>query len=154
MFRHDGFRSAQEEEQVNEKEKIIMTEVLLSPLRNTTILAKEAATIDNISKGRLTLGLGVGTREDDFIATNTPYFSDCSLSPANGGAWFRKGHQHHDNGCARWGADDVALWLNESGLDAVDQVLGRRVWAERSQCQRDLTGSDADTWNRGHGGRN
>lgn len=51
----------------------LMTEVLLAPLRNNTILAKEAATIDNISKGRLTLGLGVGAREDDFTATGTPY---------------------------------------------------------------------------------
>ena len=51
----------------------LMTEVLLSPLRNTTILAKEAASLDVLSKGRLTLGLGVGTREDDFQATGAEY---------------------------------------------------------------------------------
>jgi alkanesulfonate monooxygenase SsuD/methylene tetrahydromethanopterin reductase-like flavin-dependent oxidoreductase (luciferase family) len=38
----------------------LMTEILLSPLRNTTILAKESATLDALSRGRLTLGLGVG----------------------------------------------------------------------------------------------
>lgn len=47
----------------------LMTEVLLAPLRNTTMLAKEAATLDALSQGRLTLGLGVGIREDDFLAT-------------------------------------------------------------------------------------
>jgi alkanesulfonate monooxygenase SsuD/methylene tetrahydromethanopterin reductase-like flavin-dependent oxidoreductase (luciferase family) len=34
-----------------------MTEVLLSPLRNTTILAKETATLDALSQGRLALVL-------------------------------------------------------------------------------------------------
>jgi alkanesulfonate monooxygenase SsuD/methylene tetrahydromethanopterin reductase-like flavin-dependent oxidoreductase (luciferase family) len=47
----------------------LMTEVLLAPLRNTTILAKEAASLDALSKGRLTLGLGIGGRQDDFLAT-------------------------------------------------------------------------------------
>jgi alkanesulfonate monooxygenase SsuD/methylene tetrahydromethanopterin reductase-like flavin-dependent oxidoreductase (luciferase family) len=47
----------------------LMTEILISPLRNGTLLAKEAATLDAFSRGRLTLGLGVGQREDDFIAT-------------------------------------------------------------------------------------
>ena len=51
----------------------LMTEVLLAPVRNTTILAKEAATLDILSKGRLTLGLGAATREDDFIATGASY---------------------------------------------------------------------------------
>jgi alkanesulfonate monooxygenase SsuD/methylene tetrahydromethanopterin reductase-like flavin-dependent oxidoreductase (luciferase family) len=51
----------------------LMTEVLLCPLRNTTLLAKETATLDVLSKGRLTLGLGVGVREDDFIATGAAY---------------------------------------------------------------------------------
>ena len=51
----------------------LMTEILLAPLRNTTILAKESATLDVLSRGRLTLGLGVGEREDDFLATQADY---------------------------------------------------------------------------------
>ncbi len=47
----------------------LMTSVLLAPLRDTALLAKQAASIDALSGGRLTLGLGVGAREDDFVAT-------------------------------------------------------------------------------------
>lgn len=46
----------------------LMTTILIAPLRNAGILAKQAATIDALSNGRLTLGLGVGGREDDFRA--------------------------------------------------------------------------------------
>ena len=46
----------------------LMTTVLITTLRNAGILAKQAATIDALSNGRLTLGLGVGAREDDFRA--------------------------------------------------------------------------------------
>ena len=45
----------------------LLTDVLLAPLRtNTALLAKQAATIDSISQGRLVLGVAVGGREDDY----------------------------------------------------------------------------------------
>jgi alkanesulfonate monooxygenase SsuD/methylene tetrahydromethanopterin reductase-like flavin-dependent oxidoreductase (luciferase family) len=44
----------------------LQTEVLLAPLREPTLLAKQAATLDRMSGGRFTLGLGVGGRADEF----------------------------------------------------------------------------------------
>ena len=45
----------------------LLTDILIAPLRaNTALFAKQAATIDALSGGRLTLGLGVGGRTDDF----------------------------------------------------------------------------------------
>ena len=51
----------------------LMTSVLLAPLRNPGVLAKQAASIDALSEGRLTLGLGIGGREDDFAVANEPF---------------------------------------------------------------------------------
>lgn len=47
----------------------LLTSALLGPTRETTLLARQAATIDALSGGRLTLGLGVGVRPDDYAAT-------------------------------------------------------------------------------------
>ncbi|MFQ6392274.1 LLM class flavin-dependent oxidoreductase [Nocardia sp. KC 131] len=49
----------------------VQTEVLIAPLREPTLLAKQAATLDRMSGGRFVLGLGVGGREDDHIASGT-----------------------------------------------------------------------------------
>ncbi len=51
----------------------LMTTILLAPLRNTGILAKQAASLDALSGGRLTLGLAVGRREDDYRAAPASY---------------------------------------------------------------------------------
>jgi alkanesulfonate monooxygenase SsuD/methylene tetrahydromethanopterin reductase-like flavin-dependent oxidoreductase (luciferase family) len=51
----------------------LLTNVLLGPTRNPVLLAKEAASVDQLSGGRLTLGLGVGARQDDFEAVGHPF---------------------------------------------------------------------------------
>ncbi len=51
----------------------LMTTVLIAPLRNTAILAKQTASIDALSGGRLTLGIGVGGREDDYQAASVSF---------------------------------------------------------------------------------
>ncbi|MFF6998200.1 LLM class flavin-dependent oxidoreductase [Streptomyces sp. NPDC008313] len=47
----------------------VQTEVLLAPLRETALLAKQVATLDRMTGGRLVLGLGIGGRDDDHLAT-------------------------------------------------------------------------------------
>jgi probable F420-dependent oxidoreductase len=49
------------------------TSVLLGNLRHPTHLAKSVATLDFISNGRVTLGLGFGSRESDYKAVEIPF---------------------------------------------------------------------------------
>jgi alkanesulfonate monooxygenase SsuD/methylene tetrahydromethanopterin reductase-like flavin-dependent oxidoreductase (luciferase family) len=46
----------------------LMTNILIAPLRDAVLLAKGAASVDRLSGGRLTLGLAVGARGDDYAA--------------------------------------------------------------------------------------
>lgn len=47
----------------------LQTEVLLAPLHRTALLAKQAATLDLLSGSRFTLGIGIGGRDDDYLAS-------------------------------------------------------------------------------------
>lgn len=49
------------------------TSVLLGNLRHPSHLAKIVATLDFISNGRVTLGLGFGSRENDYKAVEIPF---------------------------------------------------------------------------------
>src|SRR5262249_36257373 len=52
----------------------LVTDILIAPLRsNTALFAKQAATIDSLSGGRLTLGLAPGGRSDDFEASGADF---------------------------------------------------------------------------------
>jgi alkanesulfonate monooxygenase SsuD/methylene tetrahydromethanopterin reductase-like flavin-dependent oxidoreductase (luciferase family) len=54
----------------------LMTAVLLAPVRlNTALLAKQLATLDSLSGGRLVLGVGVGNRTNDFDASGADFHS-------------------------------------------------------------------------------
>jgi alkanesulfonate monooxygenase SsuD/methylene tetrahydromethanopterin reductase-like flavin-dependent oxidoreductase (luciferase family) len=76
----------------------LLTDVLIAPLRsNTALFAKQAATLDSLSGGRLTLGLGVGGRQDDFEA---------------GGVDFHRRGRIFDQQLARM----TAVWKGETGV--------------------------------------
>ncbi len=47
------------------------TTVLIAPIHDPVVLAKQLATIDVFSEGRLTVGVGTGGREEDYIASGT-----------------------------------------------------------------------------------
>ena len=51
----------------------LLTTTLIAPLREPVLLAKQAATIDRLSGGRLVLGLSAGMRADDYMATGAPF---------------------------------------------------------------------------------
>ena len=51
----------------------LMTAILIVPLHSAGMLAKEVASLDALSNGRLTLGVAVGNRKDDFAVAGTEY---------------------------------------------------------------------------------
>lgn len=51
----------------------IATGVLLLPEHNPVVVAKQAASLDRLSGGRLTLGVGVGWSREEFAALGVPF---------------------------------------------------------------------------------
>ncbi|PZG51372.1 LLM class flavin-dependent oxidoreductase [Spongiactinospora gelatinilytica] len=51
----------------------LATTVLLAACRDSTLLAKQLATLDHLCGGRLVVGLAAGDRQDDFTATGTSF---------------------------------------------------------------------------------
>ena len=50
-----------------------LTNVQIEPARDAVELAKQAATLDNLSNGRFILGMGAGWRDDDFTVTGRDF---------------------------------------------------------------------------------
>jgi alkanesulfonate monooxygenase SsuD/methylene tetrahydromethanopterin reductase-like flavin-dependent oxidoreductase (luciferase family) len=54
----------------------LMTDILIAPLRsNTALLAKQTATLNDLSGGRAVLGLAVGGRPDDYESSGVDFHS-------------------------------------------------------------------------------
>lgn len=53
----------------------LATNIAIGPIRNTTLLARSAASLHALSGGRLTLGLAVGARQEDYEAVGADYAS-------------------------------------------------------------------------------
>ena len=51
----------------------LVSMVIIGPLHNSVLLARQAASLDALSEGRLTLGLGVGARREDYEAAGVDY---------------------------------------------------------------------------------
>jgi len=98
----------------------LATGVLLLPEHNPVLAAKQAATLDVLSGGRLTLGVGIGWSAEEFAALGVPFA--------------RRGHrtaEYVDAMRALW-ADDVTSFHGEFvGFDAIrvnpKPVHGRRI---------------------------
>ena len=57
---------------LTERVRIVST-LFVAPLHPAALLAKRVASLDVLSGGRVTLGLGVGGREEDYRATGAPF---------------------------------------------------------------------------------
>lgn len=58
---------------VTERVRLDATILIAAYRGNTALLAKQLATLDRLSDGRLVVGVAAGGREDDFRASGTPY---------------------------------------------------------------------------------
>src|SRR5207245_1210155 len=108
----------------------LMTDILLAATREPVLLAKQAATLDQVSGGRFVLGIGVGGRSDDFDVTGLNLHDrgkrlDAALDPMHR-AWPGEPVPRSPRpGPAR--AGEVAAEA-ESNLKAYYGDFGARVW--------------------------
>ena len=84
------------------------------------MLAKQLASVDSIAVGRLTVGIAVGGREDDYDSTGTPFHER--------GALFDQQLAE----MARSGTRNLAASPAPSAPHPPDPAARRRRWAARA----------------------
>ena len=111
----------------------LTTAILISPFRgNGALLAKQLATVDSLSGGRLTVGIAVGGRPDDFTATATDFDGRGAMFDAQL-AEVAEGDDHRRQGAGRSGG-------------------GERTFAAPSEHGAEGGGQQADPTQRWEGG--
>ena len=100
----------------------IATGVLLVPEHNPVLLAKQAASLDALSGGRLTLGVGVGWSREEFEALGVPFA--------------RRGAR-----AAEYVAAMRRIWS-----DDVASFAGEHVRSPTSACTRSPRASGGSRW--------
>jgi alkanesulfonate monooxygenase SsuD/methylene tetrahydromethanopterin reductase-like flavin-dependent oxidoreductase (luciferase family) len=113
----------------------LVTDILIAPLRsNTALLAKQTATLDSLSGGRLTLGLAPGGRQDDFEASGVDFS--------------RRGHIFEQQL-----AEITTLWRGERGIGPAPRRDGRPglLIGGRTDVAYQRAARYADGWTMGGG---
>ena len=87
---------------LTERVRVFVNLVVL-PMHPMPVVAKELATLDVLSDGRVTLGVGIGGREHDYLAS---------------GSSMERRHQRLDDGVAEL----RRLWAGEPAFDGADPV--------------------------------
>jgi probable F420-dependent oxidoreductase len=112
------------------------TAVVVAPLHSPAVLAKRAATLDRLSDGRFSLGLGIGWQREEYAAVGAPFaergarLEECVAamralwadSPASYAGRFWSFHNVHSQPQPRSGAVRVVLGGN---TDAAVTRAGR-----------------------------
>jgi alkanesulfonate monooxygenase SsuD/methylene tetrahydromethanopterin reductase-like flavin-dependent oxidoreductase (luciferase family) len=114
----------------------LFSSVLLAPVWPAALLAKEAAGIDGVSGGRLTLGVGVGGRADDFVAE--------SHDLAGRGARFERDlRAYHDIwlGCPVGGGDNPAVPLGTRPVPLLFGALAPAAFERMARWGRGYIGA-------------
>ena len=97
----------------------LATGILILPQRNPVVLAKEVATLDDLSRGRVELGIGVGWLREEFDALGVP--------------WERRGARTDDYVAAMralWSGDSVThdgTFSSFSGVSSNPKPVDGRV---------------------------
>ena len=139
----------------------LTTSILLGPLRsNHALFAKQAATIDRLSGGRLVVGIAVGGRADDFIesgststgavATSTAArTSDVNLARPSGG--HRSGDHRQRTAVVSVGTpggrcDGWRVTATAGSLAAVARCVQRGAEAARTAWDKPAATGRHDCW--------
>lgn len=89
----------------------LVTMIVIGPVRRDALLAKQAASIDQLSGGRLTLGVSIGARRDDYEAAG----ADWSGRGARLSDQLAALRDHWEDAAEAYADPDTAGWTDEEG---------------------------------------